>query len=53
LSIEQILDATAILAEQAATAQKEQDVQLQELYKKGPQVDVFEWADLHGSGGWE
>ncbi len=47
LSIEQILDATAILAEQAVIAQKEQDVQLQELYKKGPQVNIFEWADSH------
>ncbi len=52
LSIEQILVAEAITAEQKLLAEEEKKLQEQELFKKGPQINPFEWADLH-EGGWE
>src|SRR6266702_8063616 len=52
LSIEQLLVAEAITAEQKLLAEEEKKLQEQELFKKGPQINPFEWADLH-EGGWE
>ncbi len=53
LSIEQIIDASAIQAEQALLAIEEQRVKEQETFKKGGLLlNVFEWAESHEGGGW-
>ncbi len=53
LSIEQLIQAEALTAEQAEMAEEEAKQQEAELFKHGPQVDVFEWAASHEGGGWE
>ncbi len=52
LSIEQILVAEAITAEQKLLAEEEAKEAEKELFKKGPQINPFEWAETH-EGGWE
>ncbi len=51
LSIEQLKVAEAITEEQRQAAEEEAKVQEQKLFKRGPQVDPFEWAMSH-EGGW-
>jgi len=51
LSIEQIIDASAIQAEQALLALEEAKEQEADLYKRGPQIDPFQWATTN-EGGW-
>jgi phage terminase large subunit-like protein len=55
LSIEQILVAEAITAEQKAQAEQERSAREQEAFNRGPQINVFEWAATHEGGmeGWE
>jgi len=56
LSIEQIIDATAIQAEQALQALETQKEQEKEIFAKGGLlINPFEWAEAHegGGGGWE
>ncbi len=53
LSIEHLKQAEAITEEQKRIAEEEAKAQEQELYKRGPQVDVFEWAETHEGGSWE
>ncbi len=52
LSIEHLKQAEAITEEQKRVAEEEAKAQEQELFKRGPQVNVFEWAESHESGGW-
>jgi len=51
LSIEQLKVAEAITEEQRQAAEEEAKVQEQELFKRGPQVNPFEWSETH-EGGW-
>ncbi len=51
LSIEQLKVAEAITEEQRQAAEEEAKVQEAELYRRGPQVNPFEWVELNG--GWE
>ena len=51
LSIEQLKVAEAITEEQRQAAEEEAKVQEADLYRRGPQVNVFEWAMSH-EGGW-
>ncbi len=51
LSIEHLKHAEAITEEQRQAAEEEAKAQEADLYKRGPQVDVFEWAMSH-EGGW-
>jgi len=51
LSIEHLKHAEAVTAKQQLQAEEEAQAQEQELFKRGPQVDVFTWAASH-EGGW-
>ncbi len=51
LSIEHLKQAEAITEEQKRIAEEDALAQEQELYRRGPQIDVFEWAMTH-EGGW-
>ncbi len=53
LSIEHLKQAEAVTEEQRLLAEIEAKQQEAELFKHGPQVDVFEWAASHEGGGWE
>jgi len=53
LSIEHLKQAEAVTEEQRLLAEIEAKQQEAELFKRGPQVDVFEWAASHEGGGWE
>jgi phage terminase large subunit-like protein len=53
LSIEQLIQAEAVTEEQKRAAEEEAKQQEAELFKRGPQVNVFEWAMTHEGGGWE
>jgi phage terminase large subunit-like protein len=52
LSIEQIIQAEAITAEQKLLAEEEASEKEKELFRTGPQINPFEWGELH-EGGWE
>ncbi len=52
LSIEHLKQAEAITEEQKRIAEEEAEKVTQELFKRGPQVNPFEWAAEHEGGGW-
>jgi hypothetical protein len=51
LSIEHLKQAEAITEEQKRIAEEEAAAQEAELFKRGPQVNPFEWSEMH-EGGW-
>ncbi len=53
LSIEHLKQAEAVTEEQKREAEEEAKAQEQELFKRGPQVNPFEWAMTHEGGDWE
>ncbi len=53
LSIEHLKQAEAITEEQKRIAEEDALAQEQELYRRGPQVNPFEWAAEHEGGDWE
>ncbi len=52
LSIEHLKQAEAITEEQKRLAEEEAEKATQELFRRGPQVNPFEWAETHEGGGW-
>ncbi len=52
LSIEHLKQAEAITEEQKRIAEEEAEKVTQELFKRGPQVNPFEWAAEHEGGDW-
>ena len=53
LSIEQLVTAEAETIEQRQRQAAEEKQAIEVIYKKGPQVNVFEWAASHEGGSWE
>src|SRR5260221_11518772 len=53
LSIEHLKQAEAVTEEQKRLAEEEAEKVTQELYRRGPQVNPFEWAETHEGGSWE